>query len=36
VVIRAAKSHDKLGIGGVYVTESENSFDRQLERAIGT
>jgi len=33
-VVRAAKSHDKFGIGGVYVTESEATFDRRLERAI--
>ncbi len=34
VVIRAAKSHDVFGIGGVYVTESEHAFDRRLARTI--
>jgi len=33
-VVSAAKSHDTFGIGGVYVTESEETFDRRLERAI--
>lgn len=33
VVISAARSYDVLGLGGVYVTKSEERFDHRLERA---
>lgn len=36
VVISAARSHDVLGIGGVYVTEREHAFDRRLATALAS
>ena len=33
-VIAAARSHGVLGIGGTFVTELEQGFDRRLERGL--